>query len=105
VNRYKTYKSWIGNVDPLLLSKAGFYFLNNRSDSVKCFSCGLQLKDWDITDDPFDEHYKWSPECKFINSVHLPKNVVENNKYVSDNSLPSSLAHFFRSLADKIGAV
>ena len=34
---------------------AGFYYLGDR-DGVKCFYCNGCLKNWQSTDDPFQEH-------------------------------------------------
>lgn len=50
------------------LASAGFYYTNN-SDIVKCFSCGLRLGQWLKSDDIWKEHYKWSPNCPYINMV------------------------------------
>jgi len=112
IERYKSFKTWVGNVDPQLLTKAGFYLTNRKCDTVRCFFCGIQLKDWDIYDDPFEEHYKWNSECQFINSVYLPKKVIEQCENSSDdesntnnknnNDMKKSLAYLFRTMADKI---
>lgn len=52
-------------IDILLLSKAGFYFLEGP-DRVKCFSCNLVLGDWNIIDCPWEEHAFWNPTCQHV---------------------------------------
>jgi hypothetical protein len=31
-----------------------------------CFHCGVGLKDWEETDDPWVEHALWSPKCMHV---------------------------------------
>lgn len=35
-------------------------------DSVRCFQCGVGLREWDPGDDPWVEHARWMPNCAFI---------------------------------------
>ena len=58
---------------------AGFYYLGDR-DRVKCFYCNGGLKNWEPTDDPFQEHAKWYPLCEYIlkkRGVEFVKNEVK----------------------------
>lgn len=55
------------------MAEAGFYNPNPDaagSDSVRCFSCFIELDGWEPTDNPWDEHKKralaLNPPCKFI---------------------------------------
>ncbi|KAL6480372.1 hypothetical protein MHYP_G00114050 [Metynnis hypsauchen] len=61
------------------LAKAGFYSTGEQ-DRVICFKCGGGLKDWQPTEDPWEEHAKHYPGCsfllaekgqEFVNSVQL----------------------------------
>lgn len=47
------------------LARSGFVY-QGFSDRVKCFSCGLILRDWEPCDEALKEHIRWAPECKFI---------------------------------------
>lgn len=50
------------------LASAGFYFDSSiaRLDTAKCFHCGLFLNQWKPSDDPWQEHQKFSPDCRYI---------------------------------------
>ncbi|XP_023013794.1 baculoviral IAP repeat containing deterin [Leptinotarsa decemlineata] len=70
-NRRKTFKKWIFgssekcNADKM--AEAGFIFTGNKQepDAVKCFLCNKALDGWESTDDPWKEHLKHAPNCKF----------------------------------------
>jgi hypothetical protein len=47
------------------LAMAGFYY-SGRGDSVRCFSCGIALKDWQRGDIAMEEHARYSPSCDFL---------------------------------------
>ena len=56
------------------LASAGFYY-TNKSDIVKCFSCGLRIGQWLKCNDVWKEYYNWSPYCPYINMVGGHKRV------------------------------
>ncbi|XP_046557154.1 E3 ubiquitin-protein ligase XIAP-like isoform X2 [Haliotis rubra] len=63
----------IANLTPipssLKLSKSGFYRdPSSDGDKVRCFSCGLVMKDWSAFygESPFSVHLCRSPECPFL---------------------------------------
>ncbi|XP_010405986.2 E3 ubiquitin-protein ligase XIAP isoform X1 [Corvus cornix cornix] len=77
--RLQTFLSWIYPVDKKQLAEAGFYSTGN-GDHVVCFHCGGGLQEWKENEDPWDQHAKWFPGCRFvskekgiefINNVHL----------------------------------
>ncbi|NXG13353.1 XIAP ligase, partial [Grallaria varia] len=77
--RLQTFLSWIYPVDKEKLAEAGFYSVGN-DDHVVCFHCGGGLQEWKENEDPWDQHAKWFPGCRFlrkekgiefINNVHL----------------------------------
>ncbi|XP_039573437.1 E3 ubiquitin-protein ligase XIAP isoform X4 [Passer montanus] len=77
--RLQTFLSWIYPVDKEQLAEAGFYSIGN-GDHVVCFHCGGGLQEWKENEDPWDQHAKWFPGCRFvsnekgiefINNVHL----------------------------------
>jgi hypothetical protein len=67
-DRLKSFTNWhkySTNPTPTDLAKSGFSYCN-FGDKVQCFWCGIILKKWLQTDDPWCEHKKWSPNCPFI---------------------------------------
>ena len=53
---------------PSNMARAGLFF-HKAPDRVKCFQCGLGLRDWENTDYPMSCHEEWSPDCPFIKSI------------------------------------
>ncbi|XP_075999580.1 E3 ubiquitin-protein ligase XIAP [Genypterus blacodes] len=52
-------------IDPERLARAGFHS-TGKADQVLCFSCGGGLKDWKPEEDPWEEHAKHYPGCRFL---------------------------------------
>ncbi|XP_046347045.2 E3 ubiquitin-protein ligase XIAP-like isoform X2 [Haliotis rufescens] len=68
----------------LKLSKAGFYRdPSSEGDEVRCFSCGLVMKDWSAYygESPFSVHLCRSPECQYLS--------CQSNVVSSDEDEPS----------------
>ena len=66
-DRLTTFEHWSKQIQPdkYRLAKAGFYY-TGEIDKVICFACGATLREWERTDDPWTEHYKWSKTCVFL---------------------------------------
>ncbi|KAM7389471.1 hypothetical protein PAMP_023448 [Pampus punctatissimus] len=52
-------------IDHERLARAGFYSLGTE-DKVLCFHCGGGLKGWQPEEDPWEEHAKHYPGCRFL---------------------------------------
>lgn len=65
--RIYSYKTWptMLKPEPKKLSEAGFFY-TGREDQTICFYCGGGLRDWNNSDEPWVEHVKWFPKCKFV---------------------------------------
>ncbi|MEO5351469.1 MAG: baculoviral IAP repeat-containing protein, partial [Magnetococcus sp. YQC-3] len=65
--RYTTFFTvWSSRaVSPRALAKAGFFYFKEK-DLVQCPFCFGILGDWVPSDDPFEEHKKFFPNCPFI---------------------------------------
>ncbi|XP_053396575.1 baculoviral IAP repeat-containing protein 8-like [Mercenaria mercenaria] len=64
--RLRSYARWtLRNPDSVRLSEAGFFF-TNQYDLVRCFQCGIGLKDFSEGDNPLMEHVRHSPNCQFL---------------------------------------
>lgn len=77
------------------MARAGFVYLG-FSDLVKCFSCGIMLKEWGPEDCAWKEHMCHSEQCKFICLLEGFKVKPEKNKpLVSDREkLPESTGDY-----------
>ncbi|KAH3729030.1 hypothetical protein DPMN_054993 [Dreissena polymorpha] len=49
---------------PYQLAEAGFFY-TGIGDHFRCFSCNGGLRNWENNDDPWTEHCKWFPACRF----------------------------------------
>lgn len=65
--RLRSFAEWPRTMKqkPKELSEAGFFY-TGTGDRVKCFSCGGGLKDWDESDDPWEQHALWLSKCKYL---------------------------------------
>ena len=52
-------------LNPASLARAGFFYTGTE-DNVMCFWCGLGLNHWEPTDDPVNEHVRYSPRCTWL---------------------------------------
>ncbi|XP_048767248.2 uncharacterized protein LOC125674198 isoform X2 [Ostrea edulis] len=69
-SRLKTFSFWPHNdkQDKKVLVLCGFFF-TGQQDIVRCFSCDIGLAEWDETDDPWSEHARHSPHCKYLKKM------------------------------------
>ncbi|XP_013918863.1 PREDICTED: baculoviral IAP repeat-containing protein 1 [Thamnophis sirtalis] len=68
-SRLESFSNWpfyCKEIQPALLADAGFFF-TGKNDTVQCFCCNGWLKNWEETDDPWQEHVKFYPHCKLSN--------------------------------------
>ncbi len=42
---------------------------SGRGDRVQCYYCDGGLKNWDPSDEPWEEHAKWFGDCGFLRIV------------------------------------
>lgn len=57
-----------------------FPFITELDDLVRCFQCGVGLRNWDPEDEPWVEHARWMPLCPFVvanNSMEFIERVKE----------------------------
>ncbi|XP_053130276.1 E3 ubiquitin-protein ligase XIAP isoform X2 [Hemicordylus capensis] len=84
--RIQTFMTWRYSVSKEQLAQAGFYSTGN-GDNVVCFHCGGGLQEWKEGENPWEQHAKWFPGCKylvekkgqdFVNSVHLTQSLQDS---------------------------
>ena len=68
--RYSTFTSWPKQMRPSReeLTQAGFFY-SGASDHVYCFHCGKGLHSWEMFENAFVEHKKYSPNCKYMQMI------------------------------------
>lgn len=49
----------------IYILKIFIYKIGNQ-DFVRCFHCGIGLRNWEEDDDPYVEHCRWSPNCQYM---------------------------------------
>ena len=45
------------------------FHVTGEGDMVRCFSCGLEMCNWNKEDIPYDEHMREQPQCDFIRNI------------------------------------
>ncbi|WAR06853.1 PIAP-like protein, partial [Mya arenaria] len=64
--RLRSFSTWsMRQPDSSTLAKTGFFF-TGKYDLVRCFQCGIGLKDFSSTDDPLKEHVQHSEKCAYL---------------------------------------
>lgn len=67
--RLNTFTNWpVTFINKETLAKNGFYYLGT-GDNVICIFCGVEIADWELGDDPVEEHRRHSPDCKLLESL------------------------------------
>lgn len=58
-------RDWSGLTNATTMAEAGFYFTGIKDNTI-CFQCNLGLRDWQLSDNPWEQHAIWSKRCKFL---------------------------------------
>ncbi|OPL33839.1 hypothetical protein AM593_05311, partial [Mytilus galloprovincialis] len=67
-SRKDSYFDWPANrssLHPYDLSECGLFF-THFEDCVRCFQCGIGLRNWEEDDNPWVEHARWSRKCQYL---------------------------------------
>ncbi|XP_021363602.1 baculoviral IAP repeat-containing protein 3-like isoform X1 [Mizuhopecten yessoensis] len=66
-DRLKTFDKWPADIrqTPKQMLESGFFYAGYE-DCVRCFQCGIGLRNWEPPDNPHVEHARWSPRCPFL---------------------------------------
>ena len=67
--------------DKFSLAAAGFCY-TNKGDIYECFVCGVKLSQWDLCDNTFVEHKKWSSDCLFLKIIGYGEQQTEDDQDV-----------------------
>ncbi|XP_052222869.1 uncharacterized protein LOC127838878 isoform X2 [Dreissena polymorpha] len=81
VYRMETFREWpLQQPYPKTLCDAGFFFTGQSYDLVRCFCCGIGLKDFSDMDNPLLEHVKHSSNCPFMVDKFGSRAAIESYK-------------------------
>ena len=93
--RLQTLKTWPRGLaqKPQQLAEAGLYY-TGVSDKVRCYHCDGGLGNWEPTDEPWTEHAKHYPECKFVILVKGKEFTrdIQKQKERKSNVIPETAA-------------
>lgn len=84
--RLRTFLDWPKALKqtPEQLSDAGFFY-TKIGDRVVCFNCGIGLRGWEVDDDPWEEHIRFSEDCEYVQ-------LVKGKLFIEDVKKRKSLA-------------
>lgn len=70
---YKWHRTDCLYATPKSLAAAGFFHRPTSAnlDRVACFTCSVCLVNWEVQDDPVQEHLKHGQNCRFIQKTDL----------------------------------
>lgn len=98
------------HLTPESFARAGFYY-SGTADNVMCFWCGLGLNHWEATDDPVNEHVRFTPRCTWllrslgrqrVKYIYLKANGNPAEPTAVQNIKPTDYA-FIRDVDDIVG--
>ena len=75
------------------------YTISAWSDWVRCFCCGIGVREWAPGDDPWAEHARWSPRCSFVRLMGKSQSSYDecSSRHEShENKVSFSLEHFVK---------
>jgi hypothetical protein len=84
-NRLSTFRNWPSLINKKALAEAGFYYFN-QEDACQCIYCFIIISDWDVKDNPIEEHKKWKPNCPFI--LKLPVGNIPITQSIDEAQKP-----------------
>lgn len=98
IKRLETFKNFPVNITKETFALAGFYY-TGKKDQTLCYHCGVGLSDWDIKDDPWEKHAKWSEKCgylintkgqEYINNIIGIKTTEEADSRITQKNITNS---------------
>ncbi|KAH3812946.1 hypothetical protein DPMN_141389 [Dreissena polymorpha] len=100
--RLATYHGWpLAEPNPNTLCVAGFFFTGHDFDCVRCFCCGIGLKDFSDTDNPLLEHAKHSSNCPYIIDYFGSRSALEAYKQRFATQDPEEIRRSQRELYER----
>ena len=96
-SRLKTFANWPKSIiSPEDLANAGFVYIgreiDDSQDNVQCVFCAGIIGNWEIGDDPHQEHARSFPNCGFVRGIDVGNIPIRDPVFdsISLSSLDSS---------------
>lgn len=95
--RLKSFEEWpslLGSMKNALIASGFFY--ENIGDRTVCYSCGVMLKNWQLTDDPWEKHAEKFSNCSHVtllksNDLFGIDSTINDNEFYFMNEKDSRL--------------
>lgn len=104
--RLRTFEEWpiALKQKPIQLSDAGFFY-SQRGDLVTCFSCGGNLRNWEIQDDPWEQHALWFKTCNYVKLLRGSEYIEEIGEKFSGKNNETDISKKNDSTSDNTNTV
>ncbi|BAC67339.1 inhibitor of apoptosis protein 3 [Adoxophyes honmai nucleopolyhedrovirus] len=98
--RLDSFRTWppLMPIKPEQLAEAGFFY-TGFGDKTKCFYCAGGVWNWELNDDPWEQHAIWFGNCtyvkiikgqNFIQKVITESRLIKENNKTNDNTILST---------------
>ena len=93
-SRLKTFSLWPSSAlsGPEKLAAAGFFYTGD-GDTCQCFFCGLKLRNWHHTDDPWKIHRRYGPYCVLVRGAQCENVPLKKDGVACEKSVPNKNQH------------
>ncbi len=93
-SRLKSFSLWPSSAQssPEKLAAAGFFYTGD-DDTCQCFFCGLKLRNWRHTNDPWEIHRRYGPYCVLIRGARCENVPLKKDGGACEKSVPNKNRH------------
>ena len=100
--RLETFFTWpkTAYLQPFDLAEAGFIYVGT-GDAVKCYKCGVSLKNWEPEDNAWAEHEKFSQVCPLVIERVRQVNAMKQQRQQHGNGFYQSQSYGRQPMAQE----
>ena len=69
LDRLETFRYWPLDKQYINVFVSAGFFYTGVSDHVRCYSCQLGLRNWEMGFNPYEKHISYNPHCSFIKQI------------------------------------
>ncbi|KAH3729018.1 hypothetical protein DPMN_054981 [Dreissena polymorpha] len=100
--RHQSYLNWPHAIPTKTECVIAGFFYTGESDLIRCFQCGIGLKDFSHEDDPMAEHIRNAESCLYLDAMFSPEGLIKKRKELDrsnpENNRQRQYAEFQRNL-------